>query len=119
VACGALGSKEMTDCIAVLVTVGSPEEGERIARALVEERVAACVNRVGPIKSTYRWQGKITCDEELLLIIKTRAALFAEVEARVKALHSYGTPEVIALPITAGARAYIEWLCAETQSPGT
>ncbi|MFI5395461.1 MAG: divalent-cation tolerance protein CutA [Candidatus Binatia bacterium] len=108
----------MTNCIIVLVTVGSPEEGECIARALVDERLAACVNLVGPIKSTYRWQGEITRDEELLLVIKTRAALFAEVEARVKALHSYGTPEVIALPITAGAQAYLEWLRAETQLPG-
>ena len=108
----------MTDCIVVLVTVGSREEGERIAEALVSEQQAACVNLVGPIRSIYRWENAVQRDEELLLIIKTRAALFAEVAARVRALHSYQTPEVIALPITAGAEAYLDWLRGVTERPG-
>jgi periplasmic divalent cation tolerance protein len=107
---------EMSDYVAVLVTVGTPEEGHRIAEALVTERLAACVNLVGPIRSTYRWQGEIVHDQELLLVIKTRAALFGEVEARVNRLHSYTTPEVIALPIVAGSAAYLDWLRAETQA---
>jgi len=108
----------VTDCIIVLVTVGSREEGERIAEALVGEQRAACVNVVGPIRSIYRWENVVQRDEELLLIIKTRAALFAEVAARVHALHSYQTPEVIALPITAGSEAYLDWLRGVTARPG-
>ena len=106
----------MSDDVAVLVTVGTSDEGHRIAEALVTDRLAACVNVVGPISSTYRWQGEIVHDQELLLVIKTRAALFGAVEARVKQLHSYTTPEVIALPIAAGSAAYLDWLRAETQA---
>ncbi len=106
-----------TDCIVVLVTVGSRDEGERIAQALVADRLAACVNLVGPVGSIYRWQGKVERAEEILLIIKTRAALFAELEGRIRALHSYETPEIIALPIAAGAAKYLDWLCDETRTP--
>jgi periplasmic divalent cation tolerance protein len=106
----------MTDCIAVLVTVGAREEGERIAQALVAERLAACVNIVGPISSIYHWQGAVEHGQELLLIIKTRAALYGEVETRVKSLHSYQNPEVIALPISAGTAAYLDWLRGETRA---
>lgn len=105
----------MTDFCVVLVTVGSAEEGQRIAQALVSERLAACVNVVGPLNSTYRWQGEVVHDQELLLLIKTRAALFGDLDARVKQLHSYTTPEVIAVPIAAGSAAYLDWLRAETQ----
>ncbi|MBI1816499.1 MAG: divalent-cation tolerance protein CutA [Deltaproteobacteria bacterium] len=100
----------MTDFIVVLVTVASAEEGERIAEALVDEQLAACVNVVGPIRSIYMWEGAVQRDEERLLIIKTRAALFDELEARVCALHSYETPEVIALSISAGSQPYLDWL---------
>lgn len=106
----------MTDIVAVLVTVGSQPEAERIAESLVAEQLAACVNIVGPITSIYRWQGQIEHGQELLLIIKTRAALFDDCEARIKALHSYENPEVIALPITAGAAAYLEWLRGATRN---
>jgi periplasmic divalent cation tolerance protein len=107
----------MTEFVVVLVTVGSAGEGERIAQTLVAERLAGCVSLVGPVTSTYRWRGEIVRDEERLLIIKTRAALFGDVKARVKALHSYSTPEVIALPITAGSQAYLDWLQGETVPP--
>ncbi len=100
----------MTDCIVALVTVGSRAEGERIAATLVAEQLAACVNVVGPIHSTYRWEGQVQRDEELLLIVKTRGQLFARLAARVQALHSYQTAEVIALPIVAGAERYLAWL---------
>jgi periplasmic divalent cation tolerance protein len=107
----------MTDCIVALVSVGSQAEAERIAAALVGEQLAACVNIVGPIRSIYRWEGRVEHDEELLLVIKTRAALFDALAARVTALHSYQTPEVIALPITAGAAPYLDWLLGATGPP--
>ncbi len=107
----------MTDCIAVLVTAGTREEAERIAETLVMERLAACVNVVGPITSIYHWEGRVERGQELLLVIKTRAALFEQLEARVKSLHSYQNPEVIALPISAGAAAYLDWLRGETPAP--
>jgi periplasmic divalent cation tolerance protein len=105
---------DTTDCIVVLVTAGSHEEGERIADALVTEQLAACVNLVGPIRSIYRWENQIQRDQEVLLIIKTRAALYAALEARVRAVHSYQTPEVIAVPIITGSEAYLDWLRAAT-----
>jgi periplasmic divalent cation tolerance protein len=107
--------KPMTDCSVILVTTGSQAEGERIAEALVGERLAACVNIVGPIRSVYRWEDAVQRDDEWLLIIKAPSAQFAVLADRVRALHSYQTPEVIALPITAGSDAYLDWLRAMTQ----
>jgi periplasmic divalent cation tolerance protein len=104
----------MTDYVVILVTAGSESEAETIARTLVEERLAACVNVISPIRSLYRWEGKVTDDREWLLLIKTRAEYFSTAEARVKALHSYQVPEVIALPIVAGAETYLGWLRDET-----
>jgi len=104
----------MTDYIVVLVTAGSEAEAETIAQTLVEERLAACVNIISPIRSIYRWQEKIVDDREWLLMIKTQAGHFSVVEARVKALHSYQVPEVVALPILAGAKDYLRWLLSET-----
>jgi periplasmic divalent cation tolerance protein len=103
-----------TDCIVVLVTAGSREEAERIATAVVGEQLAACVNLVGPIESIYRWDDQVQCGQEMLLVIKTRSALFSTLAARVTALHSYQTPEVIAVSISAGARPYLDWLCGAT-----
>lgn len=104
----------MTDCILILVTAGSETEAETIAKTLVEERLVACVNIISPIRSIYRWEGKIADEREWLLVIKTQAARFAAVEARVTALHSYQVPEVLAVPIQAGAEAYLRWVRAET-----
>jgi len=86
-----------------------------IAKALVEEQLAACVNILSPMRSIYRWDGKVIDDREWLLLIKTRAERFAAVETRVKALHSYQVPEVIALPIMAGTEEYLRWLREETK----
>jgi len=86
-----------------------------IAKALVEEQLAACVNILSPMRSIYRWDGKVIDDREWLLLIKTRAERFAAVETRVKALHSYQVPEVIALPIMAGTEEYLCWLREETK----
>lgn len=107
----------MKDFIVVYVTVGSPEEGMRVARALVEERLAACVNRVHPVQSVYRWEGRVEESEEELLIIKTGRELFERLKKRVRELHSYSVPEVIALPIVAGSEDYLRWL--EDQVPGS
>lgn len=98
----------------MLVTVGSTDEGERIAGAVVGEGLAACVNVVGPIRSMYTWAGTLQRDEEYLLIIKTREERFDALAARVGALHSYETPEILALPVAAGAAAYLEWIAAAT-----
>lgn len=108
----------MTDFILVFVTTGSEAEAEKIARALVEERLAACVNILNPIRSIYRWEGKITDDREWLLLIKTRADHVSAVAARVQALHSYQVPEVIALPILAGSEDYLRWLGEEMTDEG-
>ena len=104
----------MTDAIIILVTAGSEVEAEKIARALVEERLAACVNIINPIRSIYRWEGKVQDDREWLLVMKTQATRFSAIETRVKTLHSYQVPEVIALPIVAGSDKYLEWLKSET-----
>jgi len=103
-----------TDFAVILVTAGSSDEAERIAVSLVDERLAACVNIVAPVRSIYRWQGKVQRDEEHLLIIKAKQATFAQIQERVRELHSYDTPEVIALPITAGSRKYLDWLEASS-----
>jgi periplasmic divalent cation tolerance protein len=105
----------MTDVILVLVTAGSEEEAEKITHALVEERLAACVNIIHPIRSIYRWEGKVQSDREWLLIIKTQQIHFTAVEARVKALHSYQVPEVIALPVVNGSEKYLRWVKGETE----
>ncbi len=100
----------MNGFIVVYVTVGSPDEGDKLAHALVEERLAACVNRVGHVRSTYRWQGKVEQGEEDLLIIKTKGELFDRLRKRVQELHSYSVPEIIALPILGGSEEYLQWL---------
>jgi periplasmic divalent cation tolerance protein len=105
----------MTDIIIILVTAGSEGEAEKIAQTLVEERLAACVNIISPIRSIYRWEGKTQDDREWLLVIKTEQTHFAEVEARVRSLHSYQVPEVIALPVVDGSERYLEWVKRATK----
>ena len=104
----------MQEFIVVYVTAGSSTEGERLARALVEERLAACVNRIAPVHSFYRWEGKLEQSEEQLLIIKTQRRLFAALEKRVRELHSYAVPEIVALPIIDGSQDYLRWLSEQT-----
>jgi periplasmic divalent cation tolerance protein len=100
----------MSEFVLVFVTAGSADEGDRLARALVEDRLAACVNRVSAVQSIYRWQGKIECSDEVLLIVKSRRDLFERVKEKVQQLHSYSVPEIIALPIVAGSESYLRWL---------
>ncbi len=91
-------------------TTGSREEAEKIAHALVERRLAACANIVGPIHSIYRWQGKVESADEHLLIIKTTAAMFDGVRKAIRELHSYELPECIQLPIEGGSAEYLRWI---------
>ncbi len=104
----------MTEAVAVLITTQNAEQGASIARALVEERLAACVNVVPQVRSFYWWEGKVQDDAEALLVAKTRRALVDRVVARVRELHSYTLPETIALPIVAGSERYLAWVAAET-----
>jgi len=96
--------------ITVLVTASRREEAEKIARKLLDERVAACINIVEGVRSLFWWQGKIDEASEVLMIIKTRLDLFEKVIEYVKMLHSYTVPEVIALPIIAGNAEYLKWI---------
>jgi len=100
----------MTDKVVVLVTAASKRECRKIARHLVEEKLAACVNITQPIESIYHWEGKIADDLEYQLLIKSTRDLFPEVKAAVSKLHSYHTPEIICLPIVDGSRNYLQWL---------
>jgi periplasmic divalent cation tolerance protein len=103
----------MTDKIVVLSTCSGEEEAVRIARALVEKRVAACVNIVPRIRSIYHWQGTIEDSAEALLVIKTRRAVFEQLRDELRAVHSYELPEVVALSLVDGAADYLEWIDRE------
>lgn len=100
----------MTDKKLVLTTCGSQPEARRIAHALVERQLAACVNIVPQIASVYRWQGKVETAEESLLVIKTTAAAFERLRAALGELHSYQLPECIEIEIEDGSAAYLEWI---------
>jgi periplasmic divalent cation tolerance protein len=109
----------MIEYLVVLCTVGSEEEGVRIAKELVSADLAACVNIVPKLRSVYRWKGKICDDPEMLLIIKTRKELFQKVNNRIVGLHSYEVPEVVAIPIVLGSEPYLRWLLEVTQPEAT
>ena len=98
------------DRIIVLITAGSEDEARKIARLLVKEEKAACVNIVPGVDSLFRWKGKINSARETLLLVKTRASLLSEIICLVKEAHSYEVPEIIALPITGGSEDYLKWL---------
>lgn len=106
----------MSNALIVLVTAPNTEEASRIADALVGGRLAACVNILGGVESVYRWEGRVNRDSEVLMIIKTTEERYAELEAQVKALHSYTTPEVMAIQIERGSEAYLRWL-SESVAP--
>jgi periplasmic divalent cation tolerance protein len=100
----------MGDKLIVLVTCGSAGEAKKIARALVEQRLAACGNILSGVRSIYRWKGKVESANETLVIFKTSRRRFPALRRAVERLHSYDTPEIIALPIRAGAQKYLAWL---------
>ena len=103
-----------TDALVVLVTTPTPERAAEIARAVVEERLAACGNVVPGLRSIYRWEGRVQEDAEALLVLKTTRARFDALRDRVLVLHPYEVPEVIALPVEAGSARYLAWIGAET-----
>jgi periplasmic divalent cation tolerance protein len=100
----------MAEYLQIITTTEKRTESERIARVLIEGSLAACVQIVGPITSTYSWKGRIETAEEWQCLIKTRTDLFGKVERSIKSVHSYETPEIIALPIKAGSREYLDWM---------
>ncbi len=100
----------MADKKIVITTTGTKDEAEEIAFALVERKLAACVNIVGPIQSVYRWKGEVESAAEFLLIIKTTAAAFSAVSDAIKELHSYELPECIEIAVEDGSDAYLRWI---------
>jgi len=104
----------MADERIVYTTVHSKKDGERIARRLVEKRLAACVNIIPHVESIYRWEGEIKTEVEFLLVIKTVHSQLESVIDKIRKLHPYELPEIIALPVVAGSHEYLDWLHAET-----
>lgn len=96
--------------IVVLITASGEDEAAKISRALVEERLAACVNIIKGIRSIYQWQGKIEDESEVLMMAKTQRHLFLSLSKKVKELHTYTVPEILALPIVEGSAEYLDWL---------
>ncbi|MCX8145824.1 MAG: divalent-cation tolerance protein CutA [Azovibrio sp.] len=107
----------MTDTLLILTNLPDPASAERLATTLVETGLAACVNILAPCHSVYRWQGAVEKATEIPLLIKTQRARYAEVEAALRSQHPYALPEIIALPITAGLPAYLDWVRQATEGP--
>lgn len=105
----------MKDFIQVITTVDKKELGERIAKAVLEKRLCACVQLVGPIKSSYWWEGRIEDTTEWQLLIKTRRGLYKRLEKEIRGIHPYSVPEIIAVPILNGSRDYLKWLKEEVR----
>jgi periplasmic divalent cation tolerance protein len=105
----------LPELIVIFTTCPDEASASRIARDLVESGLAACVSRVGPVHSTYRWQGAVQDELEVLLVIKTVSARYPELEMRLKSLHPYDVPEIIALPVAAGSADYLSWLQGAVQ----
>ena len=103
--------------IQVTTAAPSKEIADAIAAALVEQRLAACVQVIGPIASTYRWQGAVERAEEWLCLIKTEQRLFGAVESAIRSLHPYETPEIVATPVIEGSAAYLAWISASVSDP--
>jgi periplasmic divalent cation tolerance protein len=107
-----------TDKLVVLTTVGSEDQAVRIAEELVEGKLAACVNIKAGVRSIYHWKGKLWDDEEFLLLIKTTAAAFEAVRDRIRELHSYELPEILALPVAEGDPGALDWIGRTVESRG-
>jgi periplasmic divalent cation tolerance protein len=107
---------DQTDAIVVLMTAGSREEAARLAEMLVGARLAACVQIMPEMESIYHWEGSVHRDPEILLLAKTTQANFDDLEREVRALHSYKTPEIVALSVTAVSAPYLEWLTTTVKS---
>lgn len=107
-----------SDPLVLLATAPDGPAAETLARALVTEGLAACVNRVPGVRSTYRWQGSVQEDDEVLLVIKSTGAAYPALERRIRELHPYEVPEVIALPIVRGSEPYLAWLAGQVVLEG-
>ncbi len=107
----------MKEFIQVITTTASREDADRISRRLVETRLAACVQIIGPITSIYRWKGRIETAGEWLCLIKSRWERYGSIERTIRSLHTYEIPEIIAVPVNAGSRDYLEWLGNELTAP--
>lgn len=105
----------MKSYIQLSTTTATKEDARKIARYLVEQKLAACAQIIGPIESIYTWKGEVETAGEWLCLIKTRENLFGKVEAAIKKLHTYETPEIIAVPIVQGSKEYLNWLDEETE----
>lgn len=108
-------SARAEDYLQIVTTVGTQADAERIAMELVERRLAACVQVGGPILSTYRWQGRVETANEWLCVAKTRQELYGAVEAAIRQLHPYDTPEILGVALAAGNDRYLTWLDAQVQ----
>jgi periplasmic divalent cation tolerance protein len=105
----------MPEHVQIFTTTASREDAERIARTLVEERLAACVQVLGPIASTYRWQGAIETSQEWLCLAKSRGELYDAIEKAIRRIHPYQVPEILAVPVVAGSGDYLAWLDKEVK----
>jgi periplasmic divalent cation tolerance protein len=112
---GTILGKHMADFQIVLSTCGDRETAERIAHRLVEQHLAACVNILPGVQSVYRWRGAVESESEILMLIKTKAALIQDVQSTIATLHSYEVPEFLVLPILGGSEAYLAWLEASLE----
>jgi periplasmic divalent cation tolerance protein len=108
----------MEEFLVVTTTTDSEESANAIARELIQHRFAACVQVLGPIASTYRWNDQIETAREWLCLIKTRGERFQAVEAAIRSMHSYDVPEILGLPVTEGGSDYLSWISAETAVHG-
>lgn len=106
----------MIEYIQVLTTVEHKADAEEIAKALVDKKLAACVQIIGPLTSYFHWQGKLDSASEYLCLIKSRANLFNDLEKEISSLHPYEVPEILAVPITKGNKSYMDWLAAELEA---
>ncbi len=102
--------------VQVLTTAEAKSQAEKIAETLVDKEMAGCIQIIGPITSVYRWKGKVEKAEEWLCLIKTKAELYDEVEKTIRQMHTYETPEIISMPITAGSKKYLQWLEGEVKT---
>jgi len=106
----------MNEYLLVISTVPTEDEGNAIAQKIVEEQLAACVTVTSAVQSFYWWEERISIDKEFILFVKTKTSLFPKLEERIKTLHSYQVPEIIALPIHTGSKDYLDWIKQNTQS---
>src|SRR3990170_7145636 len=107
----------MNEILLVITNLPDETSAARLARHLIDERAAACVNKLAPCTSTYRWQGNIETATEVPLLIKTTRAAYPRLEQLIRAAHPYELPEIIAVPVTAGLPAYLDWVSRETNAP--